>query len=123
MWLQSSGEESRDWADKNWNVFAVRPNQRPLRFLYQDTESNVAKCDFTILKPQFDKQTLLYEDIEGVLTEFYTAYLETTERNFAFVARDQQVKLTFLSISLLQLLQVWIKLWMLKYNKPISIVG
>lgn len=91
-WLQSNSDESIDWANRNWRIFVARPADLPLKFLYTGTESKVDKCDFTILEPLFNLETLKYEHIDVVLDGFCEEHIQSTDRTFAFVCGDQQVQ-------------------------------
>jgi len=71
-----------------WESFVNRPITQPLKYLYKGTVCRVQKCDFTILKPVIDRKTLLYDDVEAVIMEFWEKFMQFTNRVFAFLARD-----------------------------------
>jgi hypothetical protein len=102
-WIQSNNDNSLEFVSKCWETFINRPGVRPLKFLFENTESNVQKCDFTMLEAIVDRETLKYEDVEAVVEQFWIKYIEPTPRVFAFLGGDQQV---------------WIKLWMLRLKNP-----
>ena len=105
-WLSSTNDESLEWMNTNWNLFDSRPANRPLKFLYAAANhicSFLNKSDIIILPLIFDRETLSYVDVRGIVDEFAQIYILPTERVFAFVAGDQQV---------------WIKLFKLRLNFP-----
>ena len=61
-WLQNNTHDARMFTIVQYTVFGSRQKDRPLRFLFMDTDSNVNKSDITFLKPLFDLQTLTNAD-------------------------------------------------------------
>ena len=104
-WIAATPAESEQFSTKSWDMFVQRPRNKPLRFMFAGTGSNVHRSEVLILTPMFDLQTLTYEDVEVVVQKFYKENMEGTDRTFAFVSGDQQV---------------WIKLWFLRMTQPIK---
>ena len=101
--IQPSPVDSENFARKCWQAFEARPEEMPLRFLYNTHQSNVRKTDLTILEPHVGLETLTYRDIKIVVDKFFEDYLQHSPRTIAFVSGDQQV---------------WIKLFYLRTEEP-----
>ena len=103
MWIQSNNDEVFNFANNNWEDFCNRPKNKPLRFLYDGTNSNVQFSDITFLQPIFNKQTLKTEHVKHAVDEFHGDHMAGTTRVCAIISGD---------------FQVWIKLWWLHVNYP-----
>ena len=104
-WLQSNAVEARTFAETCFTSMVNRDETLALRYMYSNRDSNLIRSDFVILEPELNCSTLKYEDIERVLCKFYSNYLETSSRTFAFVSGDQQT---------------WIKMWYLRILHPVK---
>ena len=94
--------EARNFANSCFNLMNTHPSTVPLRFVLSGTKLNVVQTEFMILKLELKCSTLKYEDIERVLGHFFSNFIKSTTRNFAFVSGDQQT---------------WIKMWYLRLKQ------
>lgn len=102
-WLQNTDYEARVFCVTNFTVFSARKRDKPLRFLFIDTPSNVEASDITFLKPLFDTQTISNNDVQKIVDTFFSEYMAGTPRQFALLSGD---------------FQVWMKLFMLHKRYP-----